>query len=291
MSVRDFLLYTSCVSIWGSTWLAITFQLGSVPVEVSIAYRFGLAAALLLLYCRVRGVHLRYSFEAHRWMALQGLFLFALNYLLTYHAERFIASGLAAVGFTAIVFLNIAGTRVFFANPIRPPMVLGALLGSAGIALVFWRDLTRFSGAKENWLGLGLILGSAAVSSLGNMVAVRNQRQGLPIVPSNAYGMAYGALFVAVLAGVTGKDFSIDPSWSYVISLAYLALFGSVFAFGAYLTLVGRIGADKASYVSVLFPLVALALSTWVEGFAWRWTTTAGMVASILGNVIILRRR
>ena len=291
MSPSDFLLYSTCVAIWGSTWLAITFQLGVVPVEVSIAYRFGLAAALLLIYCVVRGLPLRYCLRDHLWMVLQGAFLFALNYVLTYHAERFIPSGLAAVGFTAIVFLNIVGTRVFFGNPIHRPMVAGAILGSVGISLVFWQDLTRFSEGDGSWLGLGLIVGSAAVSSLGNMIATRNQKHGLPIVPSNAYGMVYGALLVGGLAGATGKAFSLDLSWSYVVSLGYLALFGSVVAFGAYLTLLGRIGADRAAYVSVLFPLVALGLSSWVEHFPWRWTTIVGMAASVAGNLIILRRR
>lgn len=291
MSPRELFLYVTCVLIWGSTWLAITFQLGPVPVEVSIAYRFALAAAILALYCAARGLRMRFSAGDHRVMALQGVFLFAVNYVLTYHAERFISSGLTAVGFTAIVFLNILGTRFFFANPIRLPMVLGAVLGALGIALVFWQDLVGFRGGSDGWLGLGLILGSAFVASLGNMVAAKNQMRGLPIVQSNAYGMAYGALFVAAAAAVAGEDFTLDLSPSYVVSLLYLALFGTVLAFGAYLSLLGRIGADKAGYASVLFPLVALGLSTWVEGFVWHATTVAGLALSLLGNVIILSKR
>ena len=291
MSARDLFLYITSVLIWGTTWLAITFQLGIVPVEVSVAYRFALAALLLLGYCAARRLPLRFSFADHRFMALQGLFLFGLNYLLTYHAERFISSGLTAVGFTAIVFLNIVGARLVFGTPITRPMILGASLGALGIALVFWRDLSGFEASRNGVTGLGLIVGAATISSVGNLLSAWNQKRGLPVVQSNAIGMVYGALLVAVIAILAGEDFRVEPTLSYLGSLFYLALFGTAIAFGAYLSLLGRIGAAKAGYASILFPLVALALSTWVEGFVWHGTAVAGMALSLAGNVIILRRR
>ena len=291
MSPRDVFLYATSVLIWGTTWLAITYQLGSVAVEVSVAYRFALAAALLLAYCVVRGHSLKFSVRDHRFMALQGLFLFAVNYVLTYHAERFISSGLTAVGFTVIVFLNIIGTRIFFGNPIRLPVLIGAVLGAVGIGLVFWPDLAGFRASPDGLLGLGFIVSAAAFSSTGNLLSAWNQKRGLPIVPSNAFGMTYGALFVAAFALFTGKQFHVPMTASYLLSLLYLSLFGTALAFGAYLSLLGRIGADKAAYATVLFPLVALALSTWLEGFVWHPSTVLGIVMSLIGNVIILRKR
>jgi drug/metabolite transporter (DMT)-like permease len=294
MTARDLFLYVTCVLIWGTTWLAITYQLGPVPVEVSVVYRFALAAALLLAYCLARRVPLRFSPGQHGFMALQGLFLFGLNYVLTYHAERFISSGLTAVGFTAIVFLNILGTRILFGNPVSLPVVSGAVLGALGIALVFWRDLAAIDPSRPSRnvaLGLGLILGAAAVSSTGNLLSAANQKRGLPIVPSNAIGMGYGAVFVAALALFQGKEFRFEPTLPYLLSLVYLSLFGTVLAFGAYLSLLGRIGADKAGYATVLFPLVALGLSTWVEGFVWHPSTVLGMCLSLVGNVVILKKR
>jgi drug/metabolite transporter (DMT)-like permease len=291
VSPRDLFLYVSCVLIWGTTWLAITFQLGSVPVDVSVAYRFGLAAGLLVAYCLARGVPLRFSHRQHGFMALQGFFLFGLNYVLTYHAERFISSGLTAVGFTAIVFLNILGTRILFGTPITLPVLSGALLGALGIALVFWRDLVTIDPSRNVALGLGLILGAAAVSSIGNLLSAWNQRRGLPILQSNAIGMAYGALFVSALALLKGEEFRIETTAPYLLSLAYLSLFGTVLAFGAYLSLLGRIGADKAGYASILFPLVALGLSTWIEGFVWHPSTVLGLCLSLVGNVVILKKR
>ncbi|MGH9321787.1 MAG: DMT family transporter [Vicinamibacteria bacterium] len=291
MSARDVFLYVSSVLIWGTTWLAITFQLGSVPVEVSVAYRFGLASALLVAYCLWCRFPLQFSPKQHGFMALQGFFLFGLNYVLTYHAERFISSGLTAVGFTAIVFLNILGTRIFFGNPISLPVLSGAVLGALGIVLVFWRDLVAIDPSRNVMLGLGLILGAAAVSSIGNLLSAWNQRRGLPIVQSNAIGMAYGALFVSALALLRGEEFRIEPTVSYLLSLVYLSLFGTVLAFGAYLSLLGRIGADKAAYASVLFPLVALGLSTWVEGFVWHLSTVLGLCLSLIGNFVLLKKR
>lgn len=291
MSPRDIFLYSTSVLIWGTTWLAITYQLGSVAVEVSVAYRFALAAALLLAYCIVRGYPLKFSVRDHRFMALQGLFLFAVNYVLTYHAERFISSGLTAVGFTVIVFLNILGTRIFFGNPIRLPVLIGAVLGAVGIGLVFWPDLAGFRASPDGLLGLGLIVSAAAFSSTGNLLSAWNQKRGLPIVPSNAFGMTYGALFVTGFALFTGKEFHVPMTASYLLSLLYLSLFGTALAFGAYLSLLGRIGADKAAYATVLFPLVALALSTWLEGFVWHPSTVLGIFMSLIGNVIILSKR
>jgi drug/metabolite transporter (DMT)-like permease len=262
-----------------------------VPVDVSVAYRFGLAAALLLAYCLARRVPLRFSSRQHGFIALQGLFLFGLNYVLTYHAERFIPSGLTAVGFTAIVFFNILGTRILFHRPVTLPVVSGAVLGALGIVLVFWRDLVEVDPSRNVALGLGLILGAAAVSSIGNLLSAWNQRQGLPVLQSNAIGMAYGALFVSALALLQGEQFRIETSASYLLSLVYLSLFGTVLAFGAYLSLLGRIGADRAGYASILFPLVALGLSTWIEGFVWHASTVAGLCLSLIGNVVLLAKR
>jgi drug/metabolite transporter (DMT)-like permease len=128
-------------------------------------------------------------------------------------------------------------------------------------------------------------------ASLGNIVSARNQRNDLPVIQTNAYGMAYGAVFMFILAIINGAPLNFDPSFSYVAALLFLALFGSVIAFGAYLTLLGRIGADRAAYVTVLYPVIALSLSTLFEGMTWGLSQLAGVVLVVLGNVIVLTRR
>jgi len=284
-------LYLVAVLIWGSTWLAIKFQLGVVPPMVSVAWRFALAALMLLAWCALRRRPLRFSLHDHLWIALQGIVMFGLNYALVYLSEQYLTSGLVAVLFSTVVFMNALGMRLFFGLPIRPATTEAALVGFAGVALLFWPQLQTLSGSNQQLLGVALALSATAVASLGNMVATRIHRRALPVMPVNAWSMLYGALFVAALAVAAGERFVFDPSWRYVASLAYLALFGSALAFGAYLTLMRRIGADRAAYTAVAIPVVALLLSSLFEQLRWQLTTVIGVALCLAGNVLMLRRR
>ena len=284
------LLYLITVFIWGSTWLAIKFQLGVVSPELSVAYRFGLAAAILLVFSLFRRLPLRYGWRSHAFMALQGLFLFSMNYILVYLAEGYLTSGLVAIIFSMIVILNVIFGAIFLRNPVRIHVVIGALVGFAGLLLVFYSELSSFDFSSERALGVGLTFLGAISASLGNIISARNQRYNLPVVQTNAFGMAYGAVFMLALALLRGAQLSFDPSAGYVLSLLYLAVFGSVIAFYTYLTLLGRIGPDRAAYVTVLFPIIALLLSTLFEGMTWNLPQLAGVGLVLLGNVAVLVR-
>lgn len=288
--MNNLALYVACVLIWGSTWLAITFQLGRVPPAVSVAYRFGLAAAILMAYCALRALPMRFSRRDHGWMALQGALLFGANYVLVYLSEAHISSGLTAVIFSSMVFWNMLGMRYFYAEPLRSSALIGATVGVVGVAMVFASALTLSSTGNGGVRGLAYGLAATLSASFGNVTAARNQRHGLPVVQQNAYGMLYGALLVASFALLTGQAFVVEVSTRYLLSLVYLALFGSVLAFGAYLTLLGRIGADRAGYISVAIPIVAVFLSTWFEGFRWHPATVMGTALCVVGNVLVLRR-
>ena len=279
-------LFAIAVLIWGSTWLAITFQLGSVAAEASVVYRFALAALMLAAWCIVTGRSLRFPAAQHAWFAAQGALLFGLNYLCVYWAEQHIASGLVAVLFSLIVFLNLVGVRVFFATPVNRRTALGAALGVTGVTLLFWREL---AGMQTDALR-GIMFGLAATvfASGGNLLAVRNQRRGIPVLPGVAWGMTYGTLTIAVVAAVKDIVWTFDPRPAYVLSLLYLAAFGSVIAFAAYLTLLGKIGAARAGYVGVAVPVVALLLSTVFEHYEWTLPALAGAALCIAGNVLVL---
>jgi drug/metabolite transporter (DMT)-like permease len=284
------LLYAACVLIWGSTWIAITFQLGRVPPAVSVAYRFGLAATILLAYCAAKGLPMRFSQQSHAWIALQGFFMFGANYVLVYLSETSISSGLTAVLFSSIVFWNLIGMRIFHGAKVRAIALAGAVLGVTGVALVFWPELGAFKADGVGLRGVGYGLAATLSASFGNMVATRNHRHGLPVMPQNAFGMLYGTLFVVAFIVLTGQPFTFEPTLSYVSSLIYLALFGSVLAFTAYLTLLGRIGADRAGYTAVAIPVVALLLSALFEGFHWTIETSLGVLLCVLGNVLVLKK-
>jgi len=284
-------LYVAAVLIWGCTWIAITFQLGRVPPEVSVAYRFGLASLLLLVWCATRGLRLAFPWRDHLWMALQGVLLFGINYVCAYLAEGRISSGLVALIFSLVALLNIFGTRIFFGTPLRPAAVFGAVLGIGGVTLVFLPGEGHPGGMGSPAPGIALALVGTVSGSLGNMVTARNQGRGLPVVQLNAFGMLYGAVLVGLYALSMGLPFVFDTSARYLISLFYLTLFGSVFAFGAYLTLIGRIGAARAGYAMVAVPMVALLVSTLFEGLPWRSHMLLGAGLCVAGNVLLLHGR
>jgi drug/metabolite transporter (DMT)-like permease len=193
--------------------------------------------------------------------------------------------------FSAVIIFNVFFGAVLLRNPVSRRVVLGALVGVLGLALIFWPDVAGLELQGVRLLGFALGLLSAVSASLGNIVSARNQRAKLPVIQTNAYGMLYGSLATFAFSLARGVEFTFDPSIGYVGSLLYLALFGSVIAFGSYLTLLGRIGADRAAYVTVLFPVIALTLSAIFEGLQLNWLQFAGVALVLFGNVIVVRRR
>jgi len=284
------LLYVITVMIWGSTWLAIEFQLGVVAPEVSVFYRYSLASLLLFGWCQARGLRLSFGLRAHSRFLLLGLLLFCLNYILTYHAQLHITSALAAIAFSTMLWMNIGNARLFFGVRSGPRVIVGSILGVAGIVTLFLPQVGSVSLNDATLYGATLSVIGAFIASLGNMVSQEAQKSGLPVLQANAWGMFYGTLLTGAIALGQGHEFNFDPSAGYVLSLAYLAVFGSIIAFGAYLTLLGRIGAHKAGYAVVMFPVVALMLSVLFEGLQITFNIVAGVVLVTAGNIIILRR-
>jgi drug/metabolite transporter (DMT)-like permease len=211
--------------------------------------------------------------------------------VLVYLSEQTLASGLVAVIFSTIILMNVLLGALLLGNPIRPRVLVGGVIGLAGLTLVFRPELAGFQLSGDRSLGLILSLVGALFASVGNIVSARNQRNGLPVVQTNALGMAYGALMTLAYALVRGAPLRFDPSLGYVASLLYLAAFGSVIAFGGYLTLLGRIGPDRAGYIAIVFPVVALALSTLFEGLHWSLLSFLGVLLVVVGNGLALSRR
>jgi drug/metabolite transporter (DMT)-like permease len=289
-ALSDLSLYLATILIWGSTWFAIKLQLGVVAPAVSVAWRFLAAAAILLGYALWRRLPLRYGRRDHGWMLLQGLLLFCLNYVGFYLSERQLASGLVAVICSLMMIGNIIGMRVFFGVPVQRVNIIGGVLGIAGVALLFLPELRALSASGATLAGIALASGATVSASLGNMVATRNQRHGLPILQASGWSMLYGALITGAAALLLGEDLRFDTSWRYLGSWAYLVVFGSVLAFGAYLTLMQRIGAHRAGYAMVAIPVVALLISTGFEDLHWTANLWAGVALCIVGNVLVLGR-
>jgi drug/metabolite transporter (DMT)-like permease len=285
------LLYGLTVAIWGTSWYVITLQTGVVPVALAIAYRFLLAALLLIGFCLATRRRLAFGSRDHLFMAIQGICLFSLNYMLFYMASLDMPSGLMAVCFSTILLMNIANGALFFRTPVEARVFLGALLGLGGLTMVFWPEVDGFGLHSKAVTGLALSLIATYFASLGNMVSVRHKNAGIPVVESNAIGMGYGALCSLAVAAVMGLPFVYDPRPIFSVALVYLALVASIVGFGSFLTLIQRIGADRAAYATVLFPIVALGLSTWLENYRWTPLAGAGVALVLLGNVVVLMRR
>ncbi|MFQ5634021.1 MAG: DMT family transporter [Gammaproteobacteria bacterium] len=286
--MTNLLLYIVSVLIWGSTWLAIEFQLGVVAIEVSLAYRYLLAAAVAFAWCVLSGRTLRFDRRAHRDFALMGAFMFGFNYIAAYAAQIYITSALNAISFSAMVWMNIINARIFLGTPVDRTTLLGAGLGLGGIFVIFWPEVQNLSMSDAVLVGACLSLTGALLASFGNIVSQTAQRRGLPVMPSAAWGMLYGGLLNTAIAAARGQPLDFDPSPAYVASLLFLAVFGSVVAFGCYLTLLGRIGAGRAGYSMVMIPIVALILSAAFEGLSLDLHILAGAALALTGNAAIL---
>jgi drug/metabolite transporter (DMT)-like permease len=289
--MQNILLYAAVVLIWGSTWAAIPYQLGVVAAEVSVAYRFGLAAIVLYLFALVSRRQLRLPLGVYPFVFLQGTLLFCINYFFVYYGTGYLTSGIVAVLFSSILVLNAVFERLFFGRRIDMRFWLAAVIGISGIAMIFWPEIADLSMTDKSVYGGMLVLFGTLLASLGNMTAVVNTKRGLPVVAVNAHAMAFASVLALLIAAALGREFNFSMRTDYVVSLAYLTLFGSAIAFGCYLALLRRIGAARASYSTVLFPVVALLMSTYLEGYKWTTLAIVGMLLTLVGNWLILSQR
>lgn len=258
---------------------------------VSVAYRFFIAALILLSFSAFTSRNLKFSLREHLYMYLLGSLLFGLNYWLVYVAELSLPSGLVAVVFSSIIFLNIINGNIFLKARIRGYVLAGAIIGMLGIVLVFNREIINFDISSNNSLAFLLAIIAAILASLGNITSGFIQKMKIPVIESNGIGMLYGAINMLIISLIIGKPFNFDFSLPYILSLLYLSIFGSIIAFSCYLTLLGNIGADKSAYVTLIIPVIALILSTIFEGYTWSFIAIIGVLLILSGNVIILRKK
>ncbi len=282
------LLYAACALIWGTTWIGIKFQLDALAPETGVALRFLCAAALLWMYCRWRGVGLHFPPRLHALFAVQGLAGFCVSYVFIYHAERFIVSGLVAVGYAASPLFNLVLARALFGTPMSRRVAVGGLLGLIGIALIFLPEFERVSTNDGLLAGAALTLAAVLLSSVAGMAATRYHQLDVHGWAPLTWAMSYGGAATALFAVASGRSFSIAWSATFLASFGYLVIGGSILAFGAFYALVHRIGVARASYVGVMTPIVALIVSSLFEGFHWTALTLLGVVLAVAGNLIAL---
>lgn len=288
--LKSWHLFAICVLTWGTTWYAITFQIGHTAPEVGVALRFALAGSVVLAYCAARAARLRFGWRQHALLALQGSFLYGVSYVCVYHAERHVVSGLVAVGYSASPLVTGLGAHALFGLRVTGRFVVGGLLGLAGVALMFWPEFGKATGREGVLLGVLFTVASVLLSSAGALAASRNRLHGLTFWPALGFGMLYGAAVATLAALLQGQSFAPPAVASWWIALLYLSLAGSVLTFACYLTLQERIGPGPTGTIGVMTPLLALVVSMIFEAFRPDVLTLAGAALAVAGNVLMLRR-
>lgn len=279
----------ACALIWGTTWFAITFQLGSVDPVVSVVWRFAIAAAVLFGICGVTQRSLRLSRGQHLAALGQGAFAFALSYLCVYVAEERVASGVVAVAFASMALMNLVLFRLAIGQRAARLVWIGAGLGAIGVFVLTAGELAGARLGPQAGSGIALAVLAAAASTVANYFAWRGQQMGSMVLPSTAWAMTYGTALLVVVALLTGAEWRLELTPAYLISLIYLAVFGSVVAFVLYFSLARSRGFTLASYIGALTPLIAMLVSVVFEDARFGWPAAAGLLLVVAGQFLIVR--
>jgi len=284
----EFILYALTVATWSTSWIAIKLQVGPVPVWQSVLYRFSIAAVIMLVWVALSRRQMRFPLSLHPRLMLMGALMFSMNFALFYVAARWLTSGLLAVVFSLVTVLNPINAAVVLRDRVEPRVLLGAVIGITGIALIFWPEVARPGSGVLALYGLASAGVGAICFSLGNIVASGVHRRGYPVISTNAWSMVYGVILLALIVAAIGDPPTFDPRTPYVVSLLALATVSTVVPLASYLTLMRRIGPGRAGYATVMFPIGALVISWLFEGYEWTWMALVGLALALAGNLFVL---
>ena len=286
--ILPFIIFTT---IWGTTWIVIRDQLGTVPAQWSIAYRFFIAAAAMALLTRWRGETLKIGRKGFAAAALLGFLQFVVNFNAVYLAEHHITSGLVATVFALLLIPNSLLAWAFLGQKPTPRFAISSVFAVAGIALLFAHELGEHPArAGSILLGIGLTMIGILGASAANVFQALQRVQRVPLFALLTWSMLLGAVLDAAIALVFAGPPVIETRPGYWLGLVYLAVFASAIAFSLYLPVVRKIGPAKAAYSSVLVPIIAMGFSTWIEDYRWTPTAVAGVVLALGGMLGALSR-
>ena len=283
-------LFIATLLCWGPTWYIIKFQLGTVDPMVSVFYRFFLASVIILLFCIYKKINLRFSIKEHFFIAVLGIFLFNINYVIFYLSTQYLISGFVALCFSSILFMNVINNIIFHRSSPNIVTLIGGTIGTLGLIIIFYDEIISFEFSSGTSYGIFLGIIATYFASLGNLISAHTSKIKLEVIPVTGLGMFYGSISLVIYLILMGNSFSFELSHQYIFSLIYLSIFGSVFGFSLYLTLIKKLGSNDAAYVAIIMPLVALVVSTFFEGLVWDLSLVLGAIMIVLGNIIILKR-
>lgn len=279
--------------IWSSTWIVIKDQIGGgVPPVWSVAYRFLIAGATMLAIARASGIPLALGRSGHWLAAVLGLLQFVLNYNFVYAAELYITSGLVAVMFALLIVPNAGLARLFFGEPVAGRFAAGSAVALAGVALLFVQEV-RHSAAPPAAVvaGIGLSLLAVLSASVSNVMQLSAGMRARPVAAMLGWAMLYGGLADAAFAWATEGAPVAETRAGYWFGLLYLSVIASGLAFFLYYRIIRQVGPARAAWSSVLIPIVAMLISTLLEGYRWTPLALAGGALGLAGLLIALRSR
>jgi drug/metabolite transporter (DMT)-like permease len=277
--------------IWGSTWYVITGQISAVAPSWSIVYRFALATPAMFALAIAMGQSLRMSRRGHALALLIGLTQFCGNFNFVYRAEQHLTSGVVAVMFGMLIVPNALLAWWWLGQKVTPRFFLGSLIAIAGIALLLVHEahVARLGG--NVLLGVALAVGGIMSASISNVAQAGSVGRAQPMVTLLAFSMLYGTLIDITIAWALAGPPVVPSSSAFWSGTAWLALAGSVVTFPLYYGLIREIGAGRAAYHNVLVVIVAMVISTLLEGYQWTTLAIAGSALSLVGLLVALRAK
>ena len=289
--MNNYFLFLITLFCWSPTWYLIKFQLGYVDPLVSVFYRFLIAAIIIFIYLIIKNKNLKFSINHHFWFLFFGTCLYSINYVFFYLSNTYLISAFPAIVFSTVVIMNILGETFYFKKKPSLKTLIGATIGMIGIIIIFNDEIFNFSLTEGTHIGLFLALIGTFCASTGNMVHQRNLNNNFPVIQTIAYAMLYGSLVTLMVTQVRGAELLFENSISYISSLLYLAIFGSIFAFVSYLKLLEKVGPGRAGYVGVVMPVLALMISTIFEELEWQIDLIIGLPILIIGAILVINQK
>ncbi len=290
MRNKAYLYFSICSIVWGLTWIAIKFQIDAINGTAAVFYRFICASVIMFALCLYNKENLKYNYQQHVKFFSQGLFMFCLNFVITYWATSMAPSSLVALAFTSLIFFNMFGAKIFLNIPFEKKVIWGATISFLGMALISFNEYDTIALHPMSLWGFLLSLIATLSASAGNLISTKSRLLKVPILANNAWSMLYGSIFTFIFCIIMQKNFSIHFSASFLYSFIYLTVFGSVLSFWSYLKLIDIVGPAKASFTSVISPVIALGISTYFENLSWSVFLASGVIFCLLGNFIALFR-
>jgi len=269
--------YVLICLIWGSTWLAIRASLESLTPFISAGSRFLAASGFIFILMKIRGVSLQRDKDSIRLYILMGFFSFVIPFGLVYWAEQFVPSGLASVLFAVYPFFVAIFSYIRMPDEkIGKLKITGMITGFLGIIVIF---SDSFSTNLSD-----LFLGMVAVALSGIMqawIAVTLKKWGKHL---NPLSMNFVPMLIAGIVGLIFGFLTEDLSYirinqTAVISVLYLAFFGSLVTFTVFYWLMKRINVILLSFTAFITPIIALILG-WL--FYQEVLTTRHFTGSVL---------